>query len=179
MVSLEGQNDHVGPGLLGLAVDFLTPAEWPQLRTVRLRALRESPSAFASSHELEATRSEHEWRATFVDGTWVVARTPHGIVGLARTTQADAGPAQRYVESVWVDPGFRQRGITRQLLDALIERERRMEVRELLLWVIDGNDTARRIYEHLEFRSTGERHLLNDRSGRFEERLALRLQTNH
>jgi GNAT superfamily N-acetyltransferase len=175
MVGLDGHNDHVSRGLSGIAVDSLTPSEWPQLQRVRLDALRDSPTAFVSSYELEAGWSEREWTATFERALWVVARTSRGIVGLARSTEADARSWQRHVEAVWVEPGLRSHGISRRLIAGVVEHERRMGVSELLLWVIEGNHQARRIYEHLGFRSTGERHQLSDRSGRFEERLRLQI----
>ncbi|MND99560.1 hypothetical protein D3C80_919470 [compost metagenome] len=37
--------------------------EWRLYRNLRLRALRESPDAFSSTYEREATRSEDDWEA--------------------------------------------------------------------------------------------------------------------
>lgn len=39
------------------------PEEWPALRDLRLRALRDTPFAFGSTYEGEATFPDDVWRA--------------------------------------------------------------------------------------------------------------------
>ena len=155
-------------------VQPLSASEWPQLRLARLRALEESPDAFISEYERESRWSEREWLAMFESALWVVARSEGRIVGLARSSREVAQPWQRHVESVWVEPFFRRRGITRRLIEGLIEGEGDAGVRELVIWVIEGNDRARRAYERFGFKPTGERQPLPG-DGRDEERLLLRI----
>ena len=169
------RGEHGVQGLGGIDVSLLAPTEWPQLRTARLRALHESPDAFLSEYEREFGWSEREWLAMFESAVWVVARSRGRIVGLARSSRAAAEHWQRHVESVWVEPRFRRRGITRLLIEGLIACERSAGVSELVIWVIDGNDHARRVYERLGFRPTGERQVLPNHAGRVEERLLLRI----
>ena len=45
-----------------LDIKLLAPEEWHVLRTTRLRALRDSPQAFASSLEVEVSWGEAQWR---------------------------------------------------------------------------------------------------------------------
>ena len=161
---------------LGLVeVSPLTPAEWPQLRITRLRALRDSPDAFASEYQREHRWTKEQWLDMFQSALWVVARSGGRVVGLARSLREPAQPLRRHVESVWVEPRFRRRGITRRLIEGLIERERGAGVNELVIWVLQGNDHARRAYERLGFRPTGERQVLPGGAGRVEERLLLRI----
>jgi L-amino acid N-acyltransferase YncA len=149
----------------------LGPDDWEPLRSVRLEALRDAEAAFVSSVD-EALSSEGEWRSRFENSIWVVARDGDDMVGLARSLRvADRPVSERHVESVWVARRHRRSGITRALVQQLAELERRDGVTELRVWVIQGNDSARRVYERLGFESTGEVKQLDDGSGRVEERL--------
>jgi GNAT superfamily N-acetyltransferase len=156
-----------------LNVEILAPTEWKILRDVRLRALKDSPSAFVSSYEVEAPWTEVHWRRRFDGALWVVARRGQRIVGLARSVRVQGRPAEeRHLESVWVEPGHRKTGVTRALLRFLTEQD--PGVREWLVWVLDGNPDARHVYVRLGFVATGERQVLA--SGRGEERLRLVVQ---
>lgn len=105
------------------------------------------------------------------DSMWVVARNGDDVVGLARSVRVADGPtSERHDESVWVARRHRRSGITRALVQQLAELERRGGVTEFRVWVLEGNDSARRAYERLGFESTGEVKQL-DGSGRVEERL--------
>jgi L-amino acid N-acyltransferase YncA len=155
-------------------VQVLTPAEWRPLRTVRLRALQDSPHAFAATYQDEARWSEAEWRSTFDASVWLVARAGRSLIGLARSTPGEHA-WQRNVESVWVHPDRRGRGVTRLMLQTLIDHEP-PGVTELYAWVLDGNDAARNAYQRLGFVLTGERQPLPGSAGRrIEERLVLRI----
>jgi ribosomal protein S18 acetylase RimI-like enzyme len=170
-----GRRSAHGDRRLGsIDVRPLSAMEWPQLRMARLRALQESPEAFISEYERESGWSKREWLAMFESALWVVARNGGRIVGLARSSREAAQPWQRHVESVWVEPHFRRRGITRRLIEGLIVGERGAGVSELVIWVIEGNDRARRAYERFGFKPTGERQPLPG-GGRGEERLLLRI----
>jgi L-amino acid N-acyltransferase YncA len=149
----------------------LDPDDWELLKSVRLQALRDAKTAFVSSVD-EAVSSEEEWRARFENSIWVVAREGDETVGLARSLRgADRPVSERHVESVWVAPRHRRSGTTRALVEQLADLERSNGVTELRVWVIEGNDSARRAYERLGFESTGEVKQLDDGSGRVEERL--------
>jgi ribosomal protein S18 acetylase RimI-like enzyme len=157
---------------LTLDVDLLTPVDWCVLREARLAALLDSPDAFTSSHASEAKWSESEWRQVFDAATWVVARESDKVIGLAKSIGEPGRPAARYVESAWVAPTHRRRGVFRALVHALAEMERRVGTTDLLLWVLEDNHDAQRAYEALGFEPTGERQFL-PAFGRFERRLTL------
>ena len=151
-------------------LQLLTPDDWRILRETRLQALRDSPKAFASDYAHESRWSEFEWRRTFAGATWIIAREAERVIGLARSIGEPDKPASRHLESIWVAPQHRRRGVCRALLHALAESERQMGVTDLLLWVLEDNDSAQRTYEALGFESTNERQYLED-FGRFERRL--------
>jgi ribosomal protein S18 acetylase RimI-like enzyme len=162
---------------LTLNLDLLAPLDWRVLRAARLRALLDSPHAFTSNYAYESRWEEADWRGTFAAATWIVARETESIVGLVRSVGEPQLPSARHVESIWVAPTHRRRGVLRHLLNALAGIERRLGVRDLLLWVLEDNHEARRAYEALGFESTGERQYL-PAVGRFEHRLRLCLRAN-
>jgi GNAT superfamily N-acetyltransferase len=150
---------------------LLTPFDWRVLRAARLRALLDSPDAFTSSYAHESGWGEPEWRRRFDDGTWIVAHEDEKVIGLARSVGEPEQPS-RHVESIWVAPTHRRRGVFRALLGAVVEIERRMGVTHLLVWVFEDNHDARRAYAAVGFEPTGERQFL-PAFGRFERRLRL------
>ena len=155
-----------------LDLQMLSPVDWRILKEVRLRALQDSPDAFMSCYDDELRLSEWEWRRMFDVSTWIVAREADAVVGVARSVGDLARPWTRHVESIWVAPTHRRRGVFRSLLYALAEVERERGVTDLLLWVMDDNHNAQRVYETLGFQPTGEMQFLPD-LGRFERRLTL------
>ena len=157
---------------LTLNLDLLAPTDWRLLRAARLEALLESPAAFASRYDHESTWGEAEWRCLFATATWIVAREAHRVIGLARSVGESERPLSRHLESIWVAPTHRRHGVFSHLLHALAEREHKMGVTDLLLWVMEDNYSARRAYEALGFELTGERQPL-PAFGQFELRLRL------
>ena len=152
--------------------EVLTADDWRILRDVRLLALKDSPGAYISSYETEASWSEASWRRSFAGALWVVTRSGRRIIGVARSLRVDGRPPdERHLESVWVEPRHRRTGVMRAILRYLTEIE--PEVHDWLLWVVDRNVEARQVYERLGFEPTGERQLLTDTSGRTEVRLRL------
>jgi ribosomal protein S18 acetylase RimI-like enzyme len=104
--------------------------------------------------------------------TWIVARERQNVIGLAKSVSEPGRPASRQVESAWVAPTHRRRGVLRAVLHKLIQINRRMGVTELMLWVLEDNHAAQHAYEALGFEPTGERQFL-PAFGRFERRLRL------
>jgi ribosomal protein S18 acetylase RimI-like enzyme len=143
-----------------LELDLLTPLDWRVLRSARLYALRDSPDAFTSSYAYEAAWCGLEWQRVLHAATWIVARDAQIVIGLAKSASESARPTTRYVESAWVAPTHRRRGVLRALLHALAEINRPIGVTELMLWVLEDNHAAQHAYEALGFKPTGERQFL-------------------
>lgn len=151
-------------------VEVLAGDDWEILQDVRLRALEDSPAAFLST--AETSWGEAEWRALAVEDAWIVARSGDQVIGVVRSVRVDDRPTnERHLESVWVDPLHRKKGVLRAILRYLAELE--PEVRTWMAWVLDGNDEARAAYERLGFETTGMRQLLAGTPRRIEERLRL------
>jgi ribosomal protein S18 acetylase RimI-like enzyme len=146
----------------------LLPVEWRLLRRLRLDALDDSPKAFFSHLHDEKSWGEADWRGTFVSSKWMIARAEE-VVGLLRLVHDPTEPQSRYVESIWVVPTQRKRGVFRAMLREAAELARKAGVRDLVLWVLEDNHDAQQVYERLGFVETGERQPLPDETGRPEE----------
>jgi ribosomal protein S18 acetylase RimI-like enzyme len=155
-----------------LELDLLTPLDWRVLRAARLCALLDSPDAFASSYASESAWAGMEWQRVLDAATWIVAREAQRVIGLAKSVSEPGHPSTRYVESAWVAPPHRRRGVLRALLHRLAEIDRQTGVTELMLWVLEDNHDAQRAYEALGFQPTGERQFL-PAFRQFERRLSV------
>ncbi|WP_051579815.1 GNAT family N-acetyltransferase [Pseudonocardia acaciae] len=155
-----------------LEIRLLTPADWRVLRNTRLRALLDSPDAFTSDYRRERGLNEHQWLRWFDAAAWVVAVERDKVIGLVALVDGQK-PEGRHVESIWVAPTHRQRGVFRALLDEVIEIGRLMGLDELLLWVLEDNTVARRVYARLGFVDTDERQKIESGGQRYERRLRL------
>ena len=148
---------------------MLDADDWSIAREVRLRALKDSPSAYLADYEDEVTVGEDGWRERFTRMRWVVARDKGRIIGMARRPFDPRKLDWRHIESVWVDRRYRRNGVLRAILGQLAADE--PTVSEWRVWVLDTNAIARQVYDRLGFSPTGERQLLADGSGRREIRL--------
>jgi GNAT superfamily N-acetyltransferase len=157
---------------LTLDLDLLAPAEWRVLRAARLGALLDSPHAFTSSYAREADWSDLEWRRVFDTATCIVAREADKVIGLAKSVAEPLRPWMRDLESIWVAPTHRRRGVLRALLGDIAKADRRIGVTDLMLWVLEDNYDAQRAYRALGFEPTGKRQFL-PAFGRFERRMRL------
>lgn len=155
-----------------LEIRLLTPADWQVLRETRLRALTDSPHAFTSDPGREHSWSEHQWRHRFDTATWVVALERNQIIGIVAL--ADGQPPEgQHIESIWVAPTHRRRGVFRSLLEAVVEIGRLMGLDELLLWVLEDNPVAEEAYARLGFVDVGKRQPIKPGSDRYEKLLEL------
>jgi RimJ/RimL family protein N-acetyltransferase len=130
--------------------------EWIVLREMRLAALHESPQAFLSSHSEELTFEEQKWRAEFGRGEWTVEirnDEPIALVGVTR--EHGTPPGECYLEYMWVSPGFRRRGVATDLIKNVLRQLLNRGFVTIWLWVLDGNEPARRLYEKCGFTTTG------------------------
>jgi ribosomal protein S18 acetylase RimI-like enzyme len=159
-----------------LRVEVLTKNEWPRLRSIRLTALRDAPSAFLSNHTDEMTFDEEQWREEFSRGQWNIMVADHKEIGLLGVTREKDTPERvRYLEYLWVAPEFRRAGMGSLLLKTVLGHLRDSGIHTIWLYVLHGNHPAVRFYRKFGFESTDERHLLPGHPAGSEERMELRL----
>ncbi len=132
-------------------------ADWQRLREVRLRALREEPDAFGSTHAGELTLDDASWQARASSGRQFFALDGERVVGTAAGWAEPVGPADaRCLVGMWVDPEYRGHGLAGRLVDAVASWARADGARTLRLEVALGNSAARAAYLRRGFLATGE-----------------------
>jgi GNAT superfamily N-acetyltransferase len=57
--------------------------------------------------------------------------------------------------SLWVEPRARRRGVARALVDVVLAWAKDSGYERVVLWVVEGNANAERLYERSGFKRTG------------------------
>lgn len=157
-----------------------TQDDWQLLSTIRLRALEDSPDAFASDYGAEVPHNEQQWRERLRSDIWLLAfenGTAAAPVGVIAATREPPTPAtDHFLSSLWVDPWHRRRGIARGLVEAAAQRVAAAGATAVSLWVLDGNDTARQFYTAIGFVPTDECQPAPGGSGLLEWRMRRRVR---
>lgn len=155
-------------------VTRLDEGDWERLAEIRLRALRSDPEAFASSLAREEMFREQHWRMRLRSSPWWVATPQEGPpVGLVCLIEEPGSPGtDRHVVALWVAPEARNRGVGTALLAAAEREALEVGAETLSLWVREGDEAARRLYDALGFAPTGERHPVPGTDGLVELRYA-------
>lgn len=142
---------------MSYSVRMVSEEDWRVLRDMRLRALADSPSSFGSTLGREQAFTEQTWRerARGTDTTRLfLASKAEAAVGI--TGVFDEGDGSVQLVSVWVAPEHRRAGVARALATAALRFAAERGFSIVRLWVTDGNDSARSLYEDLGFKPTGK-----------------------
>jgi len=146
---------------MSVEIRSLGPADAGAFQALRLRGLRECPTAFASSYEEEygnelAVVAErlvegpnHAILGAF-DGSTLI-----GVVGLQRERPTKLAH-KAHLWGMYVAPEFRRKGVGRRLVEQALKRASAMDgVRQVNLSGNANNPAAIALYEALGFRSFG------------------------
>ena len=129
-------------------------------KEIRLRALKDTPSAFSSTYAKESQLTDADWieRADQRNGVKSIvylamdAGIPCGIAG-GFLDQNDG--TRTYLVSMWISPQHRRLGVGSTLVNAILRWARTKDSRTLYLTVTSNNDAAIKFYQHLGFALTG------------------------
>ncbi|MBD0694916.1 GNAT family N-acetyltransferase [Streptomyces sp. CBMA123] len=147
------------------AIRRLAATEYRELRTIRLEALRDSPTAFSSSHADTAALPEDAWQrqaaveATSEESATFIALDAAGNwIGIAGVGPLPDIPDHVHIHSVYVSPHHRgPAGPAADLVRASIRHaQEHTDVRWLTLGVHEGNGRALAFYRRLGFQPTGK-----------------------
>ena len=130
-------------------------------KEVRLAALQDSPTAFESVYANELLIPHEKWieRARNWGGPKsraFLANDNGDYCGIAAGTIDPSDATQAYLLSMWVMPSYRQRGVGRVLVNAVVGWAGTTAARKVVLDVTANNDGAIAFYERLGFVKTGK-----------------------
>jgi GNAT superfamily N-acetyltransferase len=154
------------------------PTEWPLWRTLRLRALADSPDSFCTTLADAQARTDDTWAALLADASSSPRQLP--LLALSGDQPAGLAWAQQdgdavWLYQVWVAPEHRGRGIAQALLTRAIEWAREREAAAVKLDYTVGVVPAARLYESLGFVKVGDPAPLAKRAGLLEQAMQLPL----
>jgi ribosomal protein S18 acetylase RimI-like enzyme len=141
--------------ILDLSALTLRPTreeDWEILKTIRVAALLDSPTAFGLSYATAAAYSEQQWRERASHETqpeFLLAIDREQAVGLIG---GSVGPTEEYkLIAMWVHPKCRGKGIAGRLVDAIKTRAIERGHRRVVLSVSRDNDRAVSLYHRQGF----------------------------
>jgi ribosomal protein S18 acetylase RimI-like enzyme len=106
-----------------IVIRRLRPEEWAAYRELRLEGLKKDPQAFGASYERNRVRPDSYWQerlANVATGNWLLFAEAEGrLVGMAGAW-VDAVEDVADIISVYVTPGYRGKGVGRELLKAVL-----------------------------------------------------------
>jgi GNAT superfamily N-acetyltransferase len=156
LVSRPGWSASV-PGVEGVTIRRIRLQDWATLRDLRIRSLRNAPEAFGQTVEEAVGQPQAEWvhlarQASAGDRrTWLMALSDGQPIGVVQGRRRP--PSDLMVFSMWVDPGYRRRGVGRGLIEAVIAWACEWGSAKAVLWVFAANEPAIRFYQRLGFSS--------------------------
>ncbi len=139
----------------GIKIERLSVGDEDRLCTIRLRALRDAPEAFATTFADAHARPIESWREQLESLATFVAVADGLDVGVARGARQQERPGAAGLISMWVAPAVRGRGVGLALIDAVAVWARSEGLQWLILDVTEGNAAALALYARAGFRPTG------------------------
>jgi ribosomal protein S18 acetylase RimI-like enzyme len=166
-----------------MRIDTVRRLDWREYRDIRLAALNDAPSAFASTWQEEASLTAAQWmeRAQRSENgdtlTIVIAADDAGRrVGLAGGFRPGDRGADAELISLWVIPDCRGHNIGPELVRAVLAWAESHGASTVGLWVNAANRPAISLYERAGFRRTGEVDKLPSDPAQQEIRMLHRIQ---
>jgi GNAT superfamily N-acetyltransferase len=141
-------------------INKITPQMVVHFKTVRLRALADSPSAFCSTYLRESRFTDEEWKVRAERwngerGAGYMALGDGGYCGIAGCFLKEDDARKADLVSMWVAPEARRGGVGRLLVDAVVLWAADHGAQDLYLMVTSGNHAAIEFYERYGFSMTG------------------------
>jgi GNAT superfamily N-acetyltransferase len=126
---------------------------------MRLAAIADSPSTFATTLAVARARPAHHWDRVAEAGSSGGDQAPwfaeHGGEPAGMINAYRAGGGTVTVTSLWAAPGHRHLGVADVLVGRALEWAGEHGAARVRLWVVERNDEARDFYRRWGFRPTG------------------------
>ncbi len=143
-------------------IDTVTSDDFAKVKALRLESLRQEPQAFGRSYDEELDKDDDSWKKdfdrNFLDEPTeitVVARSGDELTGMMGAFPK--GNDVWAIKAVYIKPKFRGRGISKQILEQMIDKIRSKEgVKIIELMVNKDQDAAVALYQKFGFEIVGE-----------------------
>jgi len=144
-----------------ISLQLVSPANAMLFKTLRLRALRDTPTAFSSTYSHESSLTDEQWIERVQEwssnrSTTYIAMDVESPCGIVSGFLDRDNPMLAHLASMWVAPSHRRSGIGRTLVNAIFEWARLHGAGTLQLTVTSSNDPAIQFYKSLGFAPTGK-----------------------
>jgi GNAT superfamily N-acetyltransferase len=133
------------------------PGDWPDLRTIRLEALADTPDAYGSTYGETVLWSDAQWKDNATNRLYYLAHRDGRVVGMVSGGFNDGHPGTRWLYGMYVTPSERGTGTAAALVKAIEEWATSEGVDEIYLHVTSTVPRARAFYEKIGFQPNGER----------------------
>jgi len=130
--------------------------DWPDLRTIRLEALSDTPEAFGSTYEESVRWSDAQWKNAASTRLYYLAYRDRQVVGMVSGGLNEAHPGTRWLYGMYVTPSERGGGTAARLVGSIGAWAKSQGVDEIYLHVGSSVPRARAFYEKVGFRLAGE-----------------------
>lgn len=140
-----------------ITIDPVQPQDAMVLKDVRLRALKDTPSAFGSTYAREVAFEDEKWieRATPLErGLTFLARDAGDVCGLVGGFIDREDATLIHVVSMWVAPTHRRLGVGQKLVEAVVAWAKKRSVKTVRLCVTNNNAGAIQFYKRIGFEMT-------------------------
>jgi ribosomal protein S18 acetylase RimI-like enzyme len=143
-----------------IRIEQITTGNVAVFKEVRLRALKEAPYAFGSTHAREAGFEDAEWarraeRWRGESGIGFLAMAEGVACGIAGSFLVAEDLTRAQLISMWTAPTHRRKGVGQMLVKEVMKWAKGREAQVMELMVTSQNEGAIRFYERLGFVRTG------------------------
>ena len=143
-----------------IALEPITSRNVTLFREIRLRALRDTPSAFGSTYAQEVRLTDAEWlhraeRWNGETGVCFLALDGNEGCGIAGSFLDLHDATRAHLISMWTAPKHRRQGVGMMLVSAIAHWARERGAQDLYLMVTSSNDGAMEFYRRLGFSRSG------------------------
>lgn len=134
----------------------LVAADWQLLRQGRLEALSDSPEAFGETYAQATELDEQDWRRRIATCNWWVVEQAGTVEAMAALKGPRPATSTFDLMAVWTRPETRRRGYGSEVVKASILDAFEQGGNRVVLFVVDDNGPAQRLYERCGFIVTGK-----------------------
>lgn len=140
-----------------ISVRRLRSVDADAFRTIRLKALRDHPTAFGTSYDDAKTQSVQEFARKIETRYGIGAFDGNALVGICFLDNEQMAKARHrgWITAVYVLPSHRGSGVGTKMMAHVVEAALDHDLLQLELFVAGDNPAAMRFYERCGFRQTG------------------------